>query len=63
MATMSKGAVDASRSGSRLLGFGGKVVPLVCVAIDAVSEYQRWWEVNDQIEYGASGARRAPAHR
>jgi hypothetical protein len=63
MATLSKGAVDASRSGSRLLGFGGKVVPLVCVAIDAVSEYQRWWEVNDQIEYGASGGRRAPAHR
>lgn len=63
MAPMIKGATDASRSGSRLLGFGGKVVPLVCVAIDAVSEYQRWWEVNDQIEYGASGGRRAPAHR
>ncbi|QQS12212.1 MAG: hypothetical protein IPK81_22320 [Rhodospirillales bacterium] len=63
MATVGKGAVDASRGGQRLLGFGTKVVPLVCCAIDVVSEYQRWWEANDQIEYGAAGGRRAPSHR
>jgi hypothetical protein len=63
MAGLGKGAVDASRGGQRLLGFGGKVVPLVCCTIDVLAEYQRWWEVNDQIEYGASGGRRASAHR
>lgn len=63
MLGLRQGAVGASKGGQLLKGFGGTAVPVVCVAIDALSEYQRWWEVNDQIEYGASGGRRAPARR
>jgi hypothetical protein len=62
MARYGTQAVEASRTGQFMKNFGGKAVPVVCVAIDAVLEYQRWWETNDAIEAGAAGSHHAAGH-
>ena len=51
-----KGAVGASKTGQFMKNFGGKFVPLVCLTIDVISEYQRYQEVDAELQKGGFSA-------
>jgi len=57
----SQGAVGASKTSQWMKNFGGKAVPLVCLAADVVNETLRHQDVEAQIERG--GMRPPPAAR